>query len=698
MVVEYKIHPSIGVARIGNSTDFYLSPIEIGGLPLECEEYGDERFDEHGNPVFVKKFKDSEKKVRRQAAKFRIFKHDTENISSPVEVDLSNDENIKKVTWRVHLANKKSAWHHFDFFLGDLLIGKDNTYPKHEDPKSNYRNSDVEGDDRKKLIIDFGYRELTSPSNEKIFSISDTGVPNGYARNAPYHQQNGKGVKIGATVTELGSMKTDSKMNLTVVGGKGIAGGNEPYSDFAGGNEWYDDISDGPVLCELTLADGSVVTLDAWVLVGPTKFAPELVNITTLYDTLFDVAVIHQKKIPELYDGEKWNSNFCVNYDRDIAPIVERIGHYRWVANIPSMTNFSNPSFDLRDNSEKNRKNREAYFSYFRKPAKEENGYGGENNVLSSSYKNSDKEGFYDEFVTGIPLMPANSGSNSAGDQIMDRFVTLSKTQYFFLEQWSKGKFTTEPANDFLDLTPLDHADLGNSVGAPLCPGIEVTWSVRNPAIYSTPFRIRHKTKDLKYYLENGLDPNHEETASLDNPDPPPGCEPGDLTKRMAIPWMSDLFECNVQHVNFTRVDRNRSGHTGLEEPPTYYAYWWPPQAPWDVILGVTEPDTLEPEKRKASIIKEIKDAGVSVGQQVNYIRGINSHMQMVANWWHLGFILNQNEDENRKQYPYFVEKERNHEKFEAVAMSVGHKVNIVDPGQTRFVTGFFAKDDQGQY
>ncbi len=41
MATRYAIHPSLGVARLGDSENsFYLAPEEIGGLPLECDEGG----------------------------------------------------------------------------------------------------------------------------------------------------------------------------------------------------------------------------------------------------------------------------------------------------------------------------------------------------------------------------------------------------------------------------------------------------------------------------------------------------------------------------------------------------------------------------------------------------------------------------------------------------------------------------------
>jgi len=346
------------------------------------------------------------------------------------------------------------------------------------------------------------------------------------------------------------------------------------------------------------------------------------------------------------------------------------------------------PQFDMKDPSDKNKTNREKYFRYFRKSAENEWGKSGESHKLFSN----------DDYLGGIPLVPHNSGSNSVTNGISDKFVELTRTQYYCLEQWMKGKFTTGYSKDLLGLHPLDHADVGNSVGSPMCPGIEVTFPVRNPTIYSGPFKIKHKSTDPKFYLKNGLDPLHEETA------PPskegPGCEPGDLTKRMACPWQSDLFECTIQNVNFTDLQCMTSD--GFEKPPLYFVYWWPPQSPWDVILGISEPD-IDPKgdvekQKKDAAIAELKEAGLSTGQQVQYARGINNHLQMVQAWSYLGFIVNQNEDEEtRDDYPYFVEKERNHDEFIMVATAAVNQANIRDPGFTKkFTYSYFLKKDKG--
>jgi L-lysine 6-oxidase len=227
---------------------------------------------------------------------------------------------------------------------------------------------------------------------------------------------------------------------------------------------------------------------------------------------------------------------------------------------------------------------------------------------------------------------------------------------------------------------PLDQASIGNCVGSPMAPGIEVTWSTRNPPLYASPYHIRHRFGE-KHYAKNGLslqdydetDPNNEQ----------PGCEPGDLTKRMAIPWQADFFQCTYQLVNFTEPNANKDeNHIPL--PPTYYAYWWPPQSPMWVMSGVM---TME----------EQFEAGVPAGMQVFYPRGINSFTEMITAWAYLGFILNENTGAHRKTFPNFVERERNHDKFNVTSIAAGPAVDFITGDNSTFWPMWFLKEQPPQ-
>ena len=48
-MATYKIHPGIGIARLGNSeTDFYLAPETPAELPQECGADGNPQFEPDG--------------------------------------------------------------------------------------------------------------------------------------------------------------------------------------------------------------------------------------------------------------------------------------------------------------------------------------------------------------------------------------------------------------------------------------------------------------------------------------------------------------------------------------------------------------------------------------------------------------------------------------------------------------------------
>ena len=88
MATLYKIHPSIGVARVGNGPDnFFIGPELLG---------------EHPEPPGG--FKDAQCRVKRQAARFRIYAHHDDNTVEEITTAKAD------ITWTVHLANKKAAF------------------------------------------------------------------------------------------------------------------------------------------------------------------------------------------------------------------------------------------------------------------------------------------------------------------------------------------------------------------------------------------------------------------------------------------------------------------------------------------------------------------------------------------------------------------------------------------------------------
>jgi L-lysine 6-oxidase len=657
MAIQYEIHPSIGIARVGNSpTSFYLAPETIGGRPVECDDDGDViRVD--GAPKPVERYKDDQGRIRRQAARFAVLARDSADPHAPTREVTVADADVEAIEWTVHVANKKAVWYAFSELDGNLMLGEENSYENRNVP---VRNRDVIGEhERQKLIIDPGPRSLAGTHQSAAFS-RDT-IPPDYPHGSfpppdlkPY------------PINTLGDVMTDADGRLLVLGGLGHAGGKEPITGFGGADSWYDDVSDGPVNCRLRLRGGQTVELGAWVIVGSPKYSPELVNVVTLDDVMYDVGVRYLSMVPDLYDASRWpdgwNPDYVADFDQDIAPIIYRPGSYIWVANVPSMTVFSPPRFDVRDASEANRPRREGYHRYFRQPGRD-GGLGPQEEVLLSD--------------GGVPLMLNNSGSNSVSNQNVDKFLTLTPTQYHLLGQWARGRFTCAPADAGRSAVhPLDRASVGNCVGGPLCPGIEVTWSATNPAIYERPFHLKPRF-DEAYYREYGLSTQtYDETASGQ------GCEPGDMTKRMAIPWQADFFDCSVQQINFTDPLRNKAEDNygnQIPLPPAYYTYWWPPQSPMFVISG-------------AMSAAEQRASGVNAGYQVYFPRGVNNFYQMISAWSYMGFVVNQNTAADRDAYPYFVEVERNHDEFVMAGVAVGDVTNVTDSEVDVFAPVWYLK------
>src|SRR5262249_41298552 len=162
-------------------------------------------------------------------------------------------------------------------------------------------------------------------------------------------------------------IQMDSKGRLIVLGGFGVSTDSSPLQTFAGGNGWWDDIADGYVAATVHLRDEPRTRIDlepAWVIVGSPEYPPGLINLVTLDDTTFDIGVRFLGYDPDLYDLAKWpqkgpgydpfagfNPDFRPSFDRDLRPIFDRPDGYRWVAQVPTMVDFSKPQFDLRDAS-----------------------------------------------------------------------------------------------------------------------------------------------------------------------------------------------------------------------------------------------------------------------------------------------------------------------------------------------------------
>lgn len=356
----------------------------------------------------------------------------------------------------------------------------------------------------------------------------------------------------------------------------------------------------------------------------------------------------HAQDLGEQGGTYGWQPDYVACLERDILPIFRAMKEYRWVANVDAMVSVATPPFDLSDLSESNRENRRHVFRTFRQPQK-----GHQQPEMDSQHQVLFGE-------NGFPLMPLNSGDNSITNTLIEKFMAVTPTQYHLLHQWAEGKCVSrrddpQAGRDWWWASPLDIATAGNVVGEPMAPGIEVTWTMRNPDLLTPgdPFRIKHQAD----YMERGLDPFRDETLAGD------GCQPGDLTKRMAIPWQADFFDCSEQDVNFTTPTANKTISVVERIPlaPTFFSYWWPAQSPFNVYSGAR---TADEQMLDGSAFLGSNNLGQVLGQNLLYHRGLNSFGDSVVGWKYLGFVLNATTGPLRETFPFFLERERNYEAF----------------------------------
>ena len=126
-----KIHPAIGIARIGNAQDngkassqrddFFVGPVRPGIPDVPKDGYK------------------LEGQIKRQAAEFRIFAYDAQG-NMITEITAEDAE----ITWTVRLANQKASWLTFD-----------------GQKTGTNRNANVKGEERKQLNICPSAQSLT---------------------------------------------------------------------------------------------------------------------------------------------------------------------------------------------------------------------------------------------------------------------------------------------------------------------------------------------------------------------------------------------------------------------------------------------------------------------------------------------------------------------------------------------------------
>jgi hypothetical protein len=480
-IAKCKIHPAIGIARVGNHpTEFFIGPETPRRNELP------DRF----KSVPAGAAGGATPKLKRQAARFRVFAYDAGGVvlGELTSVDAA-------ITWKVHLVNAKAEWDIFDGRTGEKL-------PLDQRRPGQQRNTEVARD---ALIIDGGVRSVST--NQKAeFSGSFQGQP-----------------------VALGEVQCGSDGRLLVLGGFGDSAtvNGSIIHHYANNDGWRDDVSDGSVSASVRLSNGTTLeAAGAWVIVAPPDFAPAITNVVTLWDVVLDVAT-NRGLLPVPSNP---------SFTKDVYPILSRALLLEWVNDLAMSGHgpggpgdFSTQWTVLADNSAAALNARKAVFRHVRDPRLlekfvEKTATPAEQTLARNQAR-----------LTFMPALSGDSGDSSAN--VPDTWLTLTPRQYDILTLWKDGRFQSDwagiPPTPPATITPegLDRAALENGVGGAFFPGIECGWVIRHPEIYVADELVR---------LDSTVN------------------KPGDMTKRMAVPWQADFFECQ-QH-------------------------WWPSQRPDSVI------------------------------------------------------------------------------------------------------------------
>jgi L-Lysine epsilon oxidase N-terminal/L-lysine epsilon oxidase C-terminal domain len=279
MPLTYRIHPAIGIARVGDSPDDYFIGPEAPGVPPSLNK-------PDVPPLPNSTYKDRQGRIKRQGARFRIYEY-TEDAAGVVTKVREITTVEAQIEWEVHLANRKAA------------------APKFEG--TGRRN---DGKSESDLIIDSGPQRI-SGANQPMLKL--------------------RGTFMQTIDVTLGDLLTDAAGRLIVLGGHGKSQSplQNELKHFADNDSWCDDVSDGPVRATIEFrgSDIPIVADPAWVIVAPPDFAPPIENVVTLYDVVYNVMARFDPRLAV-------SDATSVSFTKDIYPILRRVSNLHWVSMI----------------------------------------------------------------------------------------------------------------------------------------------------------------------------------------------------------------------------------------------------------------------------------------------------------------------------------------------------------------------------
>jgi len=486
-VVRAAIHPSIGIARLGNSKDgYFLAPEVVDPQPQP--------------PGF---YRDSTGALKRQAVRFRIY-----GLNAQGQVVTELTQSNAEIVWTVHLANKKAGWYQFQIAL---------EIPEAQSaPHAFLRNVAIPN--RSDLVIDPGPRRISGPNA---------------AGGAAYTFDTGKFLGIPVY---LGEIRTDDEGRVLVLGGRGKSASytGTPALTFANNEGWYDDTSDGPVTATVQFQGKALKVDPAWVVVAPPNYAPGQKSVRTMWDLMRDTA-IQAYMVP---------APTRASFNTDIRPIFERLSRLQWVnAGYAAAFGWGGPNdyasaewlARLGRNTPDEGEMRRTIANQFR-------------NFTRDAWSPTPWPWQYGDAMNIPPVHSPRQNVALSATQLMllqqwaeGNFDSDYDPTAPAIQSLAEVPLPAQP-----DL--LDRASLEFCLADAFHPGCEMTWPMRHASLYMAPFRIAHAPDD---WIEPayGIVMNPGEMLGL-LPFGPLGPQvPGGITRWMALPWQTDTASCRSGYI-----------------------------------------------------------------------------------------------------------------------------------------------------
>jgi hypothetical protein len=481
-IVRVAIHPSIGIARVGNSADeFFIGPEVVDPPPKP--------------PGF---YRDKTGALKREAARFRLYGLDKDD-KVVAELTPENSE----IEWTVHLANKKAAWYQFQLAL-DIPEAA-------SAPPALLRNPSTA--DRSKLAIDPGPRKIAG-------------------RNASGPQYRFDTGRFFDKPVYLGEVRTDEAGHLVVLGGHGKSASHLGLQavTFANNDGWHDDVSDGPVTATVKIPGRTLAATPSWVVVTPPNYGPLQKSVRTMWDLMRDLAITNKFGL---------KAPAKPSFANDILPIFLRLSRLQWVnEGFAATFGWGNPNnFEtdamiarLGSTAEMNKDFRQNLFLQFRNfdrdawsPVPWPWNYGDAMNVPTPKTPRA--------FTALTDLQLAMLKQWASGDFDSD----------YDPKKVPPPTIDDVPLQD--QPTMLDRASLEFCLADAFHPGCEMTWPVREPTMYMAPFRFLHAPPG---WIEPsyGAQISPDMAAPPFAGDPFAAQVPGGLSRWMAVPWQTDTASC----------------------------------------------------------------------------------------------------------------------------------------------------------